>query len=222
MTDDDDLLAGEVALGLLSRDEAAMAEARMRAEPELAARTEWWRAHLISLADDAATAPSPDVWRRIEARLGANDNRASATPWKWATAAMSVAATVLGVIALRPTLVVPVAVPQVPLVASLSGKAGTAVTVAYNAGDRTILVTPVTLEPGEGDAELWIIPIGQTEPISMGVINAKGAISRRVDLQHGRLLAPGATFAISQEARGGSPTGHAQGPIVATGKIIRI
>jgi anti-sigma-K factor RskA len=108
------------------------------------------------------------------------------------------------------------------MVASLSGDRGMAVTVAFDSSNGRMLVTPVALDPGKGDAELWVIPVGQTVPISMGVIDAKAAGSHNVDATHAALLAPGATFAISQEAKGGSPTGSAQGPIVASGKIIRV
>jgi anti-sigma-K factor RskA len=108
------------------------------------------------------------------------------------------------------------------MVASLSGERGMAVTVAFDAASRRLLVTPVTLDPGKGDAELWVIPVGNTVPVSLGVIDAKVAGSHQVDVPRAALLATGATFAISQEARGGSPTGAAQGPIVASGKLIRV
>ena len=84
-----------------------------------------------------------------------------------------------------------------------------------------LTVSPAALHPGKGDAELWVIPAGQTVPVSMGVIGATAATSHPLDARHAALVTPGATFAISQEPKGGSPTGVATGPIVATGKIIR-
>ena len=224
MTDDDDILAGELALGLLTKGEAAAAQARLRADPALEARVQWWLEHLTSFANDSA-APSPQLWQRIEARLAGNDNsRDLVRPWKWATAAASMAAVVLGGVALRPQPVVqvPLAVEApAPLIASLSGK-GAAVTVTYTSANRRLLITPVTLDAGEGDAELWIIPVGRTVPISMGVIDAAAPAVRGVDRTHAAMIAAGATFAISKEPKGGSPTGHATGPIMASGKIIRV
>ncbi len=229
MTEDDEILAAEYALGLLSPEEARAAEVRMKTDGPLSLRVAWWRDQLSPLAEEAGTAPGGHVWQGIETRLGVNDNTVDgARRWKWATGGMgAVAAALLAVIALRPGAgpVPPPAtlpLPAVPMVASLSGERGMAVTVAYDMTSRRLLVTPVTLDPGKGDAELWVIPVGKSVPVSLGVIDAKAAGSRQVDAPHAALLAPGATFAISQEARGGSPTGSAQGPIVASGKLIRV
>jgi anti-sigma-K factor RskA len=226
MTEDDELLAAEYALGLLSPDEARAAEARMKLDAPLSLRVAWWRDQLSPLVDQAAVEPSADLWTRIEAQLGANDNVGGARRWKWATAGMSaVAASLLAIIVLRPgpPPPAPIPVPTDPqIVASLSGERGSAVTVAFHSETGRLLVTPVALDPGKGDAELWIIPLGETVPISMGVIDARAPVTPRIDAAHAALLKPGATFAISQEDRGGSPTGKPQGPIIATGKIIRV
>ncbi len=229
MTDEDDILAAEYALGLLSTEEASAAEARMRLDGPLSLRVAWWRDQLSPLADEAAAEPSPDLWRKIDARLGANDDRGEATRWKWATGGMGlIAACLLAIIALRPAAV-PVAPPTAPvmasdpqIVASLTGAAGSAVTIAYNRETGKMLVTPVSLKPGHGDAELWIIPVGATIPVSLGVIDAHSPASHLIDPAHAKLLAPGATFAISQEVKGGSPTGKPAGPVVASGKIITV
>jgi anti-sigma-K factor RskA len=222
LTGEDDILAAEYALGLLSPDEATAAEARMKTDAPLSLRVAWWRDQLSPLADEAAAEPGSHVWRGIEARLGVNDNAVDAArPWKWATGGMgAIAAALLAVIALRPDPApMPVPVPAAPLVASLSGERGMAVAIAYEAGSGRMLVTPVKLDPGKGDAELWIIPVGATVPVSMGVLKAEGATMRMLPADKRPLLGNGATFAISQEAKGGSPTGKAQGPIVALGKI---
>jgi len=232
MTDEDDILAAEFALGLLDPAEAEAVQRRARADGPLSLRIAWWRDQLAPLAREAEVPPPESVWPRIAAGIGANDNvPASAAPWKWATGGMTaIAAALLAVVVLRapeppvPPTPTPTAipVPAAPLVASLSGARGMAVTVAYDAATARILVTPVSLDPGKGDAELWVIPVGQTVPVSMGVIDAKGARSHKVDAAHAKLLAPGATFAISQEAKGGSKTDLPQGAIVASGKIVRV
>ena len=230
MTEDDDILAAEYALGLLSVDEAAAAEARLKVDAPLSLRVAWWRDQFSPLADQGGTEPAPHVWRGIETRLGVNDNAPDrARPWKWATGGMgAVAAALLAVIALRPVpvpLPVPTPVSPVaaaPMVASLSGERGMAVTVAFDSSSGRMLVTPVALDAGKGDAELWIIPAGASVPVSLGVIDAKAPGSHAVDGAHAALLVPGATFAISQEARGGSSTGQPQGPVIGAGKIIRV
>lgn len=227
MNENDDILAAEYALGLLSPEEAAATEARLRIDAPLSLRVAWWRDQLSPLAAGTEGEPDARVWRGIETRIGVNDNVPDrARPWKWATGGMSaIAAALLAIIALRPDPApVVVAAPQaaMPMVASLSGERGVAVAVAYDATAKRIVVTPVTLDAGAGDAELWVIPVGQTAPISLGVIDAKIARSRVVNPSHVALLTSDATFAISLEAKGGSITGAPQGPIVASGKLIRL
>ena len=237
MTEADDILAAEYALGLLSPEEAAAVEARFAADAALSLRVAWWRDQLSPLAVEASAEPGAHVWPAIAARLGANDVVAqrsandnlpdTARPWKWATGAMTaVAAALLAVVALRPAVaplpVPPVAATAPPMVASLAGEKGAAVTVAFDSGSSRMLVTPVVLDAGTGDAELWVIPVGATVPVSLGVIDAKVAGSHTVDAARIGLMRPGATFAISQEAKGGSTTGAPQGAIVASGKIIRV
>jgi len=234
VTEDDDILAAEYALGLLSLQEAATTEARMKTDAPLSLRVAWWRDQLSPLAEEveinSGVGPGAHVWRGIETRLGVNDNPVDAArPWKLATGGMSaVAAALLAVIALRPDPV-PVAAPPplvaAPMVASLSGAtggSGVAVAVAFDKASRRIVITPVKLDPGAGDAELWIIPVGQTTPLSLGVIDAKTARSHTVDARFVALLTDDATFAISMEAKGGSRTGAPQGPVVASGKLIRV
>lgn len=231
MNPDDDILAAEYALGLLSPEEAAAAERRMKTDAPLSLRVAWWRDQLSPLADEAADAPAaepgPQVWRGIETRLGVNDNAPDAArPWKWATGGMgAVAAALLAVIALRPEpvpVVAPAPVIAAPMVASLSGTRGAAVAIAYDKAGGRIVITPVALDAGAGDAELWVIPVGQTVPVSLGVIDANVARSHSVEPRYVALLTSDATFAISLEAKGGSPTGAPQGPVVASGKLIRI
>jgi anti-sigma-K factor RskA len=223
MSDDDDLLAAEFALGLLDEAEAQAAQARARTDALLSLRIAWWRDQLAPLAREAEEAPPAAVWPRIEARLGANDNAGGgARPWKWATAGLgALAAVLLAIVMLRPSALPPVSpVGPPPLVASLTGEKGTTVSVSIDDGNGQMRITPLLLDPGTGDAELWVIPVGETVPVSMGVFDAR-QVSVHDVAQKGSLLAPGATFAISLEVKGGSPTGKAQGPIVATGKIFR-
>jgi anti-sigma-K factor RskA len=227
MTEDDDILAAEYALGLLAADDALATEARLRADAALSLRVAWWRDQLGPLAAEAEVEPDTRVWRMIETRIGANDNVPDRVrPWKWATGGMgAVAAALLAVIALRPDpapIVVTAPPTAVPMVASLSGKPGVAVAVAFDADAKRLVVTPVALDPGTGDAELWVIPVGQTVPVSLGVIDSKSARTHELTPSHVALLTGEATFAISLEAKGGSTTGAPQGPVVASGKLIRI
>ena len=217
MSDDDDLLAAELALGLV--DDTAVA-ARSAADPAFAERVAWWDARFAGLTAPLGEEPSPELWRRIAARLPSNDNAGGLLRWKVISGGLAaVSAIALFMLAQRPQIELPPQ-PGAPVVASLSGETGSALAISYDSTARRLTIAPVQLDPGKGDAELWVIPVGSKEVISLGVIDAKKPSSRQLNPAQARLVAAGATFAISLEPTGGSPTGQATGPIVASGKLV--
>ena len=222
MSDDDDLLAAELALGLADDHAGAT---RRASDPVFADRVAWWEQRLAGLTMPLGTEPSPELWARISARLPQNDNaRASSSSdtliWKLISGSLAaVSALALFMLAQRPQIELPPQ-PGAPQVASLAGDKGSALAISYDSTARRLTVAPVQLDPGKGDAELWVIPVGSTEAVSLGVVDAHKPSSRQLDPVQARLVAAGATFAISLEPIGGSPTGHATGPIVASGKLV--
>ena len=217
MSDDDDLLAAELALGLV--DDTAVA-ARSAADPAFAERVAWWDARFAGLTAPLGEEPSPELWRRIAARLPSNDNAGGLLRWKVISGGLAaVSAIALFMLAQRPQIELPPQ-PGAPVVASLSGEKGSALAISYDSTARRLTIAPVQLDPGKGDAELWVIPVGSKEVISLGVIDAKKPSSRQLNPAQARLVAAGATFAVSLEPTGGSPTGQATGPIVASGKLV--
>ena len=221
MSDDDDLLAAELALGLT---DDAVAAARSAKDPVFAARVAWWEQKFAGIAVPLDAEPSPAVWTQLSRKLPANDNptvgRGGVLRWQLLSGTFgAVAAVALLMLAQRPSIELPPQ-PGAPAVASLSGEKGSAVAISYDGTVRRLTVAPVQLDVGQGDAELWVIPVGQTEAISLGVVDAHKASSHQLTPVQAKLVAAGATFAISLEPIGGSPTGHATGPIVASGKLI--
>lgn len=222
MTDDDDeILAAEIALGLLDGPEGAAASRRAVADPALATRVDWWREQFAVLVEDGVE-PGPSLWPRITAALPGNDNAAALVGrWRAAAVAAMLVAVVLGAsLALRPAppapLSAPVATPV--LLASLTGEPGVLATIAYNAAAGRLTIVPGDLRTGAGDAELWIIPAGGTAH-SLGTIDPAKATTTPARADARQFIGTGATFAITREQRGGSPTGQPQGPIVASGII---
>ena len=222
MNDDDDLLAAELALGLTGDSAAA---ARRADNPVFSERVAWWEQRLAGLTMPLGTEPSPELWARISARLPQNDNAARVGTsdtliWKLISGALAaVSALALLMLAQRPQIEL-APQPGAPQVASLAGDKGSALAISYDSTARRLTVAPVQLDPGRGDAELWVIPVGSTEAVSLGVIDAHKPSSHQLNPVQARLVAAGATFAISLEPTGGSPTGHATGPIVASGKLV--
>ena len=217
MNDDDDLLAAELALGLIDDPAAA---ARRGSDAEFAARVAWWEAKFAGLADPVGVEPSAQLWPRIAARLPQNDNAGSTMWWKLTSGALAaVAAISLFMLAQRPQIELPPQ-PGAPAVASLAGETGSAMAISYDSATRRMTIAPIQLDPGKGDAELWVIPVGADKAVSLGVFDAHKPSSHQLNPAQARLVAAGATFAVSLEQRGGSPTGQHVGPIVASGKLV--
>jgi anti-sigma-K factor RskA len=225
MTDDDDILAAEYAIGLLEPAEAVAVQERARHDAPLSLRIAWWRDQLTPLAELGATEPPIGVWRGIERRIAANDNPpAPANRWRSAAlAAMSVAAALVIYIGVapppQPTVVTRTVNAPAPMIAMLTGENGVQVALVVD-GQGKMRTTPASLNAGQGDPELWVIP-ADGKPRSMGVFDAKGRSEHNVAPAMRSLMAEGATFAVSLEPKGGSPTDGPTGPVVATGKLIR-
>ena len=228
MTDDDDLLAAELAFGLLSGDERRAANARLADDPDFAAACARWQAHALAMSGARDETPRPSLWPAIVARLPANDTRpvtAGVRPWQFATFAASAAALLLGVLALnRPAPLAPPppvvqAAATAPLVAVLTGTGtGAVVAVSYDAATQRLTLAPAALDPAKHAAELWVIPAGGT-PRSLGVMPADGASWRGAPVSAAHDIAPGATLAITLERAGGSPSGKPTGPIIVSGIV---
>lgn len=216
-----DILAGELALGLLEGDARGEALRLMLADPGFARRVDIWRERLGPL-DDAVPqiTPSDRVWRLIDRRLTGADHGAIMR-WRAATAAATaLAAALLAVIVLRPPAPMPSPVRQPLLVAQLGDPAATALLAVYEDQDGNLIVRPSVVDARDRDPELWIIPKGG-RPVSLGVV-ARDRPTRVVMGARRALLARDASLAVSLEPIGGSPTGQPTGPVVAQGVLSTI
>lgn len=221
---DRDLLAGEYALGVLNRAEAAEVEAVATRDPALRAAIDAWDNRLAPLAAIVGPeTPPPELWSRIVASAGLGAMAPprpsmlrrtwhSAPFWRATTAAaLALAAAFAGVTFLRaPTpperLAAALAPPGVPA----------AVFLAEVQPDGRVLIRPlgpVTVQSGK-DLELWALPAGATRPVSLGVLPPVGR-----NLPPRDLLAAQTQLMISLEPQGGSPTGQPTGPVLWGGKL---
>jgi anti-sigma-K factor RskA len=221
--DDPEILAGELALGLLEGSDRAAALRLMLADPGFARRVYAWRAYLAPFDDAIAElSPPTGLWRSIDRRLSGAD-RGALVRWRAAAiAATALAAALLGVIALRAPapLRVPVAAPAPQLVAQLGAPQATALLAVYEDQGGNLIVRPAVVDAHDRDAELWVIPKGG-KPVSLGVI-ARDRPTRVALGTRRSLLSRDAILAVSLEPIGGSPTGQPTGPVVAQGAISTI
>jgi len=86
---------------------------------------------------------------------------------------------------------------------------------------RSFTVRRVSAEPAQGKSyELWLVSDRLQQPRSLGVIGSGDfTVSPRLAAYDAEIVSK-ATYAVTIEPEGGSPTGTATGPIVYTGQLV--
>ena len=228
---DDDFAAAEYALGTLASDERATLAARRLREPELDEAISAWEARLAPLAEAAPEIEPPrDLLPAIEARIrgappdaAANAGivalRRSLARWRAAAIAASIIASVLaiGLIARETSRG---SAPREYVAILQKDAASPAFEVTVNLDKRELTVRPVLAQAPPGKAyELWIID-AKLGPRSLGVV---GDAARAASLSaYDPAVVQNATFAVTVEPPGGSPTGQPSGPPAFVGKLIPV
>ncbi|MGJ4973045.1 MULTISPECIES: anti-sigma factor domain-containing protein [unclassified Bradyrhizobium] len=117
---------------------------------------------------------------------------------------------------------VPVAQPSAQFVALLQKDAASpAFILTVDAASKSYTVRRVGAAPEPGKSfELWLVSDKLQKPRSLGVIGGSDFTSRPVLSSYDADTVNRATYAVTVEPEGGSPTGQATGPIVFTGKLI--
>jgi anti-sigma-K factor RskA len=225
----DEVLAGEYVLGVLSFKDRQVVEERMRRDRPFAAIVSRWEANLSTFNDDYdVVTPSQETFKQVEARLFGSPDRASVPNhglwnsvlfWRSLTAAsllLTAAALVLAFAAVSPPK------PGAPLVAEMSAPGSQVNLLAsYEAQSGRMKIIPVAAgKPEEKSLELWMVP-ATGAPKSLGIFppGQTGELVVPADMRSS--IGVGTTFAVSLEPFGGSPTGQATGPIVASGSAHR-
>jgi anti-sigma-K factor RskA len=93
--------------------------------------------------------------------------------------------------------------------------------LSVDVDSRTMTVRRVAAEPAAGKSyELWLVSSKFSGPKSLGVVGADEFSKPAQLASYDPQTISDATYAISLEPEGGSPTGTATGPILWTGKLI--
>lgn len=220
---DDNVLAAEYALHLLSAPERKEFEARLANDAALRALVRDWDHHFHALSEEVEDATPPArIKTAIDARLFGEAARRNALQrfGRWILGGGAVAAALaVAFIVVLPWLDGPLAVEPTHRAEVSAEDQSLVVTAQFFADDGAFVVRRVAGLPAEGrDHEMWLIPDGASAPISLGVI-PEGAEARIEipDALRGRLTA--ALFAVSDEPEGGSPTGAPTGAVLAAGPV---
>ena len=229
-SEDDQVLVAEYALGLLEGGERAALARRIVAEPGLASDLRLWRSRLATLDGEFAEVAAPSgVLTRIESRLFGAAGAAAGGWWNslalWrglTAAAAAVAVVAIGVNLLQPRVDPNALATQ--LVAAIQAQEGSGVefVALYDQASGQVRITSLKGTPvPDKDFELWYIK-GAEPAVSMGVIPVDQRLEIPLDAAAKAGIEPGTVLAVTLEQKGGSPTGVAQGPIVAVGSAMPI
>jgi anti-sigma-K factor RskA len=224
----DDALAAEYVLGVLPEDERQAVAARIAGDREFARLVESWEAQLGPLAERYAEAsPSAAVKSALDRRLFAEDaapQRAgfwqSLTVWRTIAGALAALLLLIAVPVLRTALLPQ---DQARLVALLSAEGSPVSYLAvYEPKTGAVALSRVgAAQQGDRDFELWFIDKDKA-PVSMGVIPHGETAHVELSDALRREVQAGASLAISDEPKGGSPTGQPTGPVMAVGALKKV
>jgi anti-sigma-K factor RskA len=225
--DDDDILAGEYAIGVLQGEAREALARRLSDDPALSAKLRFWEEHFAQLANEIApVTPPQDVLTKIEDRLFSGRQQVQKPSlwnslgfWRGLAVASLVAVVVIGGwnYSLQQA-----GAPGQALVAEVAGAQGLVKLVAFydeETGALRINRTEGAAASGRS-FELWLIA-GNDAPISLGVLPAETPTTHSIPVAL-RAKFPNGVLAISDEPQGGSPTGAPTGAVLATGKLTEI
>lgn len=234
MSERDDIedMAGEYVLGTLDVGERTTVAARRQREPALDAAIRAWETRLAPLnAEYAEATPASDLLTRIEAAIDAQAAGSTevgkittlkrrVTRWRLGTiGATAVAAALAGILLIRQPA--PPADPQEFVAVFHHDDTQPAFVMSINLATRQLTIRPVEAEkPTNKTYQLWIASdrLGPG-PKSLGLLDASFQPTQKMLAQYDTDLLRTATFGISLEPEGGSPTGRPTGPAIH-GKLI--
>jgi anti-sigma-K factor RskA len=223
-----DRLAADYVLGLLRHRARARFE-RLCVEllPALRAR-QAWEDLLLPLSLGASLAPRAGLWPQIQDAIEAlNEDSVVAFPakpsrgtrrWRWVALAASLVA--LAFLLGRLTWNAPAWQPVAVLAPANAAPLWRLERSADASKIHLRAVAPITLNAANS-YELWILPSGKGNPVSLGLLPRRGDVERVLTPAQRALLLGAFQVAVSLEPPGGSPTGLPTGPVIIVAAITR-
>jgi anti-sigma-K factor RskA len=231
--DDIEALAAEYVLGTLGREERLAVARRREGDSQLDASIAAWEHRLGPLAEVVApVAPPAELYGKIRARIGHSAHAVSFKPreqallrrakrWRGAALGMTaLAASLAGVVGWQeyqrrqmPTQYV--AVLQ-------AGATTPAFLLTIDTKTHMCVITAVSAPKKPNKSyEVWLVNEKLPRPKSLGVFaeGDMGVMPMDPETDHDLFMT--ATYAVSLEPEGGSPTGAPTGPVLFTGKLVQ-
>ncbi|QPC86607.1 anti-sigma factor [Mesorhizobium sp. NBSH29] len=223
----DQMMAAEYVLGVLSLSDRTIASLRADTEPAFARLVDQWETHFSPIAGGYDPIDPPlSVKQKIDRRLFGTAGSAASEGHNWWNSLTLWRAMTGGALT---ALVLLIAVPYLTrpaeyrLVASLAAETSDVRYLAvFDGGRGEVGLSHISGERETGqDFELWVIEPDKS-PVSMGVVPGGATVRIELSDELRRMLAAGATLAITLEPDGGSPSGKPTGPVVAAGNLLDI
>jgi len=228
--DDIGLLAGEYVLGTLDESEHNDLSVRRSHNAQLDQIITAWEQRFAPLALAIKPVEPPaevfsGLLRRLDSHVRAGDNivQLQRQVKRWRRVAVGVSALAASLLAyvgfqsLRP------AQPDQLVAVLQQSDTSPAFLVSVDIKSRELTIRSVAAPAQQGKSyELWIVNDKLGAPRSLGVVDTQGATVRRALVTYDSTVVRDAVYAITLEPRGGSPTGHATGPILYTGKLLEM
>lgn len=224
-------LVAEYVLGLLSSAKHERVGRLIEDSQALRAERDFWISRFAALNAEYEETPVPaHIYDAITARAFGDLVQPKASGWweslmVWraiAAGSLAVAAIAIGFNLMTPRFDADRMAVQ--LVAALQSQEGSGIEFVafYDTAQGQVRITSLNGEPvPDKDFELWYIN-GDQPAVSMGVIPVHERLEIPLDAAAKANIGPGTVLAVTLEQTGGSPTGVAQGPIVAVGSATPI
>lgn len=224
MPEGDDLVAAEYVLGVLAHQERLVAGRRIETEKAFALHVARWQEHFDSLSDDYQPVEPPAALKSgIDRRLF-GEARQVQIPSLWSSLGfwrgLAAASLLLAAVAFGREFMPLPRHSSAPMVASLEATGSPYKTMAVF-DPRTDMLRLKMMEgemPADQSLEIWLIA-GNGEPVSLGLMKRDGPTEMPVKPAMAARIRDGVRLSITAEPMGGSPSGKATGPVMASGVV---
>lgn len=221
--DDDDLLAAELALGLIEGEDAQRAVARLGTDPGFAQQVRDWQERLAALADELVPVMPPARARQHLREALGHSHAPLSEPLdsriRWWQRPLALFGAAVAVAALALVLAMPMlrGLGQPGWQAELVLADPVARVMTHVEGRKVSVELMAGTVPEGRDWQVWWIAPGGAAPVSLGMVARDGMM--RMTLPQGMKMGPGVRIALSDEPAGGSPTGQATGRMIASAML---
>lgn len=231
--DDIEGQAAEYVLGTLSREERLEVEQRWASDARLDKAIRDWEKKLGPMVETVApVAPPPALYNKIRAQIGLSAHVVSlkareqalakrASRWRNATVGMTaLAASLAGFLVYREAAAPLMPTQYVAVLQTGADKPAFLLTVDTKTNMCVITAVQAPSKPDKS-YEVWMVSDKMPKPKSLGVMAEGDMHMMPVGENDDHDMFMNATYAVSLEPEGGSPTGVPTGPVLFTGKLVQ-